>query len=389
MPVNYVQIQSELKKIGELAPQRQKQHEALLSQVLETFKEAAQDPQGLKDRYLSCYTLVNELRSAIPPEKETLDAAVDATPTSRSYTVWAADGSQIIPNQHFAIQFGLINVGLIRFAGSDVPVQEIETRLLYDTDLYTSQGYLIGEEIIALRRDYRERELLLQKAKNETNTVITLTDGPLELYREPKESEEYTKLIHNYQEILHQMADQNVLTAGYVDKPQGDLLTRLLELYILPPDQLKEAGKTRPFIGITDVEIFSQLLKPGQRSAVFQVQSPTTFKYFQNDLAIYFFYLNVSTYQKPQLARVEIPRWVSQNPDYLNLLHTYLLAQCEQMGPRAYPYVLHRAHEIAVVSQKERQHLEMKIQQELLNQGLDLAYKSGKQIAKDQPQRMR
>ncbi len=388
MPVNYVQIQNELKKIGELAPQRQKQHQDLLNQVLETLSAAAEDPQGLNDRYLSCYALRNELRSAVPPVTEKLNASVNATPHTADYTVWAADGSQIIPNQHFAIQFGLINVGLIRFSGAALPQQEIETKLLYADELY-SDGYLIGEEIIALRRDYRERELLLQKANREANTVITLTDGPLELYREPKESEEYRKLIHQYQDILHQMAEQNVLTAGYVDKPQGDLLTRLLELYDLPPDKLAEAGKNRPFIGITDAEIFSRILKPGQRSAVFQVQSPTTFKYFQNELAIYFFYLNVSTYHTPQLARVEIPRWVSQNPDSLNLLQFYLLEQCQQLGPRAYPYVLHRAHEIALVTQKERERLEMKIQQELLNQGLDLSYKSGKQIAKDQPQRMR
>jgi hypothetical protein len=389
MPVNYVQIQSELKKIGALAPQRQKEHQELLAKVLAALEEAAHNPQGLSDRYLSCYILQNDLRCAIPPTAEKLNAAITAAPAESEYTVWAADGSQVIPNQHFAIQFGLINVGLIRFCGSALPIEEIETKLLYAEQLYTTQGYLIGEEIIALRRDFRERELLLQKAQAETKTVITLTDGPLELYREPKESEDYKKLISQYQEILHQMAEQNVLTAGYVDKPQGDLLTRLLELTQLPPDKLDEAGKNRPFIGITDAEIFAQILKPGQRSALFQVQSPTAAKYFQNDLAIYFFYLNVSASRTPQLARVEIPRWVSQNPAYVNLLHRYLLEQCQQMGPRAYPYVLHRAHEIAVVTQKERDRLEMMIQQELLNQGLDLSYKSGKQTAKDQPQRMR
>lgn len=386
MPVNYVQIRDEIKKIGEKAPLRHRQHEALLERVLSRLHHSAADPQPLDERHRLCLLRTSgDLRSAYTPVNEPFDLGTSAPPLNPAYTAWAADGSQVIPNQHLAVQFGLINIGLIRFSLNEIPRQEIETQLLYADELLTPQGYLVGEEYIALRRDFREREMLLQKAADEQSTVLTLTDGPLELYREPRDSSAYQNLIHQYMQILHQLADLNVITAGYVDKPQGDLLVRLLELMELPAEKLEEAGKIRPFLGITDAELFAAILKPGERSAVFQVNSATVNKYFLDDLKIHFFYLNVSQTEQPQLARVEIPQWVLNQAGQLDMLHAYLLQECRQMGPRAYPYILHRAHEIALVSYKERDRLEQMIQQELLSQGLDLSFKSNKQHAKDQP----
>lgn len=386
MPINYVQFQNEIKKIGKNAPLQHQKHQELLEKVLQAFHLAGENPQPYQDRFAAALNFHADLRAAAPPEAEPISAAVSPVPDPTSFTVWAADGSQVIPNRHLAVQFGLINVGLIRFSGSETPHQEVDTRVLFDKDLINAQGYPIGEEMIALRRDHRERELLLNKALQEDGLVITLTDGPLELFREPKENSEYKEKIANYQDVLFQMAEKDVLTAGYVDKPRGDLLVRLLEFGEFTQKDLKDkVGKDRPFIGITDAEIFGEVLKPGQRSAVFRVQSPSTEKYFRNELAIFFFYLNVARRGAPQMARVEIPRWVAENSSHLNLLHHYLWQECQSMGERTYPYILHRSHEVAVVTFKERERLEQMIQQELLNQGLDLTEKSNKQYAKDHP----
>jgi NurA-like 5'-3' nuclease len=53
------------------------------------------------------------------------------------------------------------------------------------------------------------------------------------------------------------------------------------------------------------------------------------------------------------------------------------------MGVKAYPYILHRAHEIALVSYQERKHLLGLLQQTLLSQGLEPGDKSSKQYHKD------
>jgi hypothetical protein len=67
----------------------------------------------------------------------------------------------------------------------------------------------------------------------------------------------------------------------------------------------------------------------------------------------------------------------------LNLLHATLLEQCRQMGAHPYPYALHRAHEIALVSFDERKRILDMIAIEHLNRGLPLGESSHKQSNKD------
>ncbi len=81
--------------------------------------------------------------------------------------------------------------------------------------------------------------------------------------------------------------------------------------------------------------------------------------------------------------RVEIPAWVADDKEKINLLQVSLLEQCEIMGARPYPYLLHRAHEIAVVKQEEQQQIEQMLIQELRNQDEGMDEGSYKQSAKD------
>ena len=113
---------------------------------------------------------------------------------------------------------------------------------------------------------------------------------------------------------------------------------------------------THPLRGVSDRWLYGGLLGPGQRSSVFGLQSGSRTAY-AGDLALRFFYLNVGDLVEPALVRVEIPKWVSDRPEQLNLLHAALLEQCRVMGARPYPYPLHRAHEAAVVKFAEREQL--------------------------------
>jgi hypothetical protein len=306
----------------------------------------------------------------------------------QSAVLWAADGSQIIPDAHLAVQFGVINVGLIRLAAGEAPRQQIESELLVADELYTPQGYLVGEEFIALQRDFKERSHLLEAAAHEQKPVITLTDGPLELFREVKESQEYRQRLDDYIAILEKMAVRQLITAGYVDKPRSDLVVRLLELQIIADDQLNKAGQIRPLVGISDAEVFSGILIPDDRSAIFRLQAKSALR-FTGDLAIHFFYLNVGRKGKAKIARVEIPQWVAHNSAAVDLIHQQLLAQCRQMGGKSYPYILHRSHEIALVSYEERNRLLNMLQIEYMNHGIQTGETSEKQGAKNLPGKMR
>jgi hypothetical protein len=223
----------------------------------------------------------------------------------------------------------------------------------------------------------------MELARGAEAPVITLTDGPLELFREGRGSPEFEEELKKYQAVLEDLADQQAATAGYVDRPRGDLMVRLLELVILQRrQQLSRAGIDRPLLWVRDSDLFWTLLKPGERSAVFAIHSGSS-NSFKGRLALHFFYLNVGRPGRPYLSRVEIPRWVAENKRLLDLLHACLLAQARHLGARPYPYILHRAHEIAVISFEERDQLELMIAAELRSQGLAVGDRSNKQIAKD------
>jgi hypothetical protein len=134
--------------------------------------------------------------------------------------------------------------------------------------------------------------------------------------------------------------------------------------------------------------LFNAILKnPGERSAAFAIQSISA-HHFTGDLALHFFSLNVGLPGAPYLARVETPAWVIQDPLQLASLHAMLIAQCRILGRRAFPYALHRAHEVAVVTYEDKNKLAEMILAELNRQGI-IADKSHKQSSKDLPGRTR
>jgi hypothetical protein len=277
----------------------------------------------------------------------------------------------------------VINVGAIRMQPGQAvtPGETTRSLLLYDDPLQTSAGSLT-EETVALRRDIGERLLLADLAAAETLPTAALTDGPLELYREPKELEEYQSLFSEYQKVLGTLASLNTAVAGYVDKPKSRLVIQTLELMLLKDNELAQAGRKPRLAGVSDADLFSPLLQPGERSPLFAIQSSSA-ALFASPYKPHFFYLNTGTASHSHLARVEIPAWVASNDSLLNLLHGTLVMQCRQLGSRPYPYALHRAHEIAVVSFDEKQKLGEMITAELLRNDAAIGEKSYKQSAKD------
>jgi len=178
----------------------------------------------------------------------------------------------------------------------------------------------------------------------------------------------------------------NTVTTGYVDIPGSDLVVRLLELALYPDAELQKAGKEHLLGGVRDIDLFRETLLPAERSAVFAIQSSSAEKFsrrLNGQMALHFFYLNVGRPGKPWLVRVELPAWVSRQGELVDLLHATLLQQCRQMGSKAYPYALHRAHEVALVSFQEKEQLQGMIEAEMRRAGLEVGEKSYKQSHKD------
>jgi len=232
-------------------------------------------------------------------------------------------------------------------------------------------------------RDVHEREILADLAQNEAAPLVTLTDGPLELYHEPRQEKAFEHYFKQYLAALDDLALNQVITAGYVDRPRADLVVKLLEL-VAPEDESAD----RPFAGVTDLQLFESILNLGERSAVFKLQSSSA-DVFANKKALHFFYINVGSVGQPALARVEVPLWVVEDPHAMSLLQSVLVEQSHQAGSRPYPYPLIRAHEIAVVKMDDHNQISEMIEQELLNHGLPPTLNSNKQSHKQHQARGR
>jgi hypothetical protein len=64
-----------------------------------------------------------------------------------------------------------------------------------------------------------------------------------------------------------------------------------------------------------------------------------------------------------------MPVWVAQDPKRRDLLQAVIWQQCQVVG--GYPYVLARAHELALISSDERRDLEQMVIGALRRRGLD------------------
>lgn len=387
MPVNFQQVQEQVREFGRKIPQRQKELGTRCDETLAELRRRACQLDELRERVDSARRSNPQLRCALPAG-ENLDTACQAPEMPIQAALLAADGSQIFPDRHASVDYSLVNVGALQMIPGRPPVESIQSQLLTDDQLYTQNG-MITEEMVSLMRDLEERKVLMNLASRIDGPVVTLTDGQLELFREPKETREFKDTFDAYLNVLTLLCARGAVTAGYVERPRGDLVVRLLELMRKAPEDLGRADTNREMVGVRDIDLFRKILtEPGQRSAVFAIQSASAEK-FKGDLALHFFYLNVGRAGKPILARVEMPAWVARSPQLLDSLHAVLVSQCRIMGSRPYPYILHRAHEVAVVTLVDKQNLVEMITAEIARNGGWVPETTNKQAAKDLPGRTR
>lgn len=278
----------------------------------------------------------------------------------------------------------------MRTGDTGAPKTTTESRLLYDEQLYTPSGTLTDAKL-ALRRDLEERTILANLAEGADPPVVTFTDGQMELWIDVaggQDSQETGEMLEAYMNALTRLHELGAITAGYIDRPGASLVVRSLEVMMIPEAELPGIKNRYPLRGITDIGLYREILGAGERSVVYALQSQQA-KSYKGSLGLHFFYLNVSRSERPYLARVDIPAWVAENPDHLDVLHATLFDQCQVMGVRPFPYLLHRAHETAVVRLPEKEQVTAMIAQELRERGLQVSGVSSKQFAKNQPGRTR
>ena len=372
MSLDLAKLLSQVDQLGAETVQRQAERAASLPKAQAGLRQAAAlDPSEI---HLRIERAGDRWRGAAPGT-EAWQTSFPPPALPARWHALGADGSQVYPDRHACAQFSLVNVGsldLIHGTG-EAPVARTRPRLLFRQDeLITAQGDPIDTGLVNGMRDVAEMTELADLAEGSpAEPALALLDNGLLLWLALQEFErrspEVEALLTHYLGELDRLRRSAAALAGLIDRPRGTNLLRLVELCMLPLAQVNaETARQRIFPSLVDRDLLQALLPPGHRSALFRVISPLNAVFGSHGHEIRFFYLNTGF--ENQIARIEVPAWVAADPDRLGLVHAGILEECRLTG---IPYVLVRAHELAVVTLHDRSALDALIANALLRHGID------------------
>jgi hypothetical protein len=360
------------------------ERQAKLEFALKTLKSSAADLDELKQKVESSKTtwLVAGLRDG-------LDIGIAAQRCPDDFIVLASDGSHIDIDRHQSAHCFLINIGMAQLqygAHPDAYLSNFPSLYFKDSDMVitSADGHQIPIEgqLLGIKRGIEECRCLAERVKelDADLPVVSLLDGSLILWRLAEQvypdfvvSELLLNGLLKHLSRLNQLCRGRFLAvASYISYPRSTEVVNLLRLAVCPhlPVDCDRCGsgkfEARPcdvVAGLLDRDLFNRLLAPGQRSALFGSRSSVVIKYYGAN-AVNFFYIKLDG----EVARVEVPLWVAENENLLELVHSTLLDQCRRgLG---YPVALSEAHEQAVVTVADRQQFWSLVEQVLVEDGI-------------------
>ena len=198
---------------------------------------------------------------------------------------------------------------------------------------------------------------------------------------DPAESQ---SAIDGWLKALEDIQACGAIVAGYIDRPGKLSVLNMLQGMAIDEPDFDVATLTQGSRSLTDRDLFSKVLQPGERSPVFvEVSSLNNDRFAERNQEICFFYLNPGRTGE-ELARVDLPRWAAQQPEVVEQVHGLLYHQC-QILLSSYPYVITRADEEAVVGGQDRDYLDSWIELTMQKHGVQgdqTDKQSGKDIAR-------
>jgi hypothetical protein len=337
------------------------------------LREKVESAEATLRRYRTNWTAIDQaletaqrqgdpkfFRAARPfSTSEPLDAAIPTPDLPDRATIIATDGSQILPDRHAPFLYYLVNIGGIVYHHGDGRAPEPFTvpDLVYpetDADLerFTSAG------AVNIERDMMEIETLARETvayRHEAHPLLALLDQRLLYWPIGSAGVAVNRAVTQWNESMENMHAAGALLCGYIDRPETIAvltLLRALEGLGDPDFDWKLLGRRQAAGGLADRQLFARLLAPGERSAIFTFVSDPNDSFAGYDPAheVSFFYLNPGG-GAGQIARIDLPHWVADNPAAVDAVHALIVDQCRLIGD--YPYVLARADEMAVVGRRD------------------------------------
>lgn len=334
-----------------------------LKKVKEVWNQALLNDKSLGQKILNSLDIV-PWNIARPLELLTVKESIPDIPFK--YTVIATDGSQISPSHHEISTCFLINIGkiLYTYGTSQKPIQESQPFLYHkESDLYKifkRQKVGISDEMIAIERsilEVNELKNLCKLALQRNLPIVGMIDGSLinwgiENQTWPEDFQ--LEIMNRYISILDEIKNLGVPICGYISNSRRNDVINMLRLQLCPYEKIdcenmcrNEINPCDEIVPLYDRCFWEQELSEGMRSPVF-VGTSKVFEKYENH-QICFFYLNVGC---SEIARIEIPRWVMNNQELLDLVHVVSYEQVRK--GQGYPVVLSEAHNQAVIRGSDR-----------------------------------
>jgi hypothetical protein len=340
-----------------------------LQQALDTLHAQAANPADLARKIAAAKTtwLVAGLVDG-------LDHGFRPLPTPSEFTILATDGSHIAVDRHRSTRCYLINIGAVILRYGKNPGATLDSYpSLYsgEEELVIAPGGAKGREqpiegtLLGIKRSVDECHRLATMAKElpAGSPSLALVDGSLvlwglEAYPEFVTEALLAKGLLSYLSEIEKLngPGRKMALASYISFPRSTEVVNALRVALCPHDppdcdrycSLSDQRDCDAVAGTRDRELFINLLRPGERSALFISGSSIVQKHYGGH-QVYFCYLRVDD----EIARIEMPRWVALDENLLSLAHSLVLDQCQR--GQGYPVALSEAHEQAVVTAADRE----------------------------------
>lgn len=362
--LDFSQVTVQIQSFTEENQRQQPQRAAALAEARRRLGSARPTWETTREKIENSRTSWLVARWIEPP-----DSRYPVPPRPLPHTVFAADGSQIVADRHDVAPCYLLNIGLIalRYGTDQRPLLTSHPTLhLPEDDLldeFQGEQTVIAPRRLAIRRLLAELAGLAEMIVGPGPNSLALFDGSLILWTLEPENEAFrASALREFESYLETARRAHIPIAGYISAPQSRDVVNALNVFQCPHPKANcdsfcpKRTRPRPHYKapdcagterITDAELFATLLQPGERSAVFGSDSPILRQYSPDNVTT-FFYLHTG----PEVARVEIPKWVADNPELLALTHTLCYDQARK--GEGYPVALAEAHEQAIVRGAER-----------------------------------
>ena len=337
---------------------------------------------------------------------EPLNTGIDIPVPPKLHTVIATDGSQIAPNHHEIAYCYLLNIGrvVLHYGQNRQPLLDSLPEVFYrPEDLYVSRQWGIRtEEWMGHRRTASEATILAElasavagvqggqgdkgtrgqgaisiqnpksKVQNSSVPMLAMVDGSLIYWfldQLPLEARD--RILPPILAAWDELRELGIPLMGYLSASRSSEALNFLRLQACPhevpdcvnycPNQL-EKTPCQVLDPLRDSALWTIQLQPGQRSTLWRSSARILDLYDSHE--IYFCYVHVGT----EIARIEVPAWVAENPTLLDQSLSLMLAQVQK--GYGYPVALAEAHNQAVVRGGDRARFFALLEQQMIKAGL-------------------